>query len=276
MALTFDYRNDYLKVKTDFKDLKEIKDTKHEQEIAVVCKIMQLLNSRTYNDIEEFYEKNNNLQDFIKKHLETPITHFGRNETPLNEEDYTNIIENMRNISKRKQSIETDSIKTTKIDTKEYNAMEIDHKKEFIDNSDSEKTIEERMKDLQDSGEQFQTVDPTKNSENAFKELQSRQEGINAISLKDIDLSSLNQEQKELYLSALNYELSNYAQIRLDLNKGIMIDENDNIMRIVKDEDGIKVLSQENEIIGEETIEQPKKAMQKVLTPNKNTLYSNI
>lgn len=122
--MEFDYRKDYLEVKVNQKDLKNIKDTKHEQEMAIVSKIMNLLNRGTYNNIEDFYNKNNNLQAFVKSSFETPLTHFGRNETPMNEEDYKNIIENIRIIAKKKQSIETKDISTTQIDKNEKNSYQ--------------------------------------------------------------------------------------------------------------------------------------------------------
>ena len=276
MTLNFDYRKDYLEVKTEFKDLKEIKDTKHEQEMAVVNKIMQLLNNRNYNDIEDFYSKNNNLQDFIKKHFHTPLTHFGHNESPLNEEDYINIIENMRNISKRKQSIETKDINTTNVDRNEYNSMKIDGVNRYVDNTNSNQKIEDTMKDLQSTSNDYQTIDPTKNAENMFKEIQNRQDILNPLPLNEINRESLNDRERELFDSAINFQLNYMTPIKVDLNKAVIVDKDNNIMKITKENGEIMVITDENGVEKEEKMESENtKSYQKQLTPNLNTIYSN-
>ena len=271
--MTLDYRKDYLATKTEQKDLKEIKDTKHEQEIAVVTRIINLLNKGLYNDIEDFYGKNNNLQDFIKRHLEVPITHFGHNETPLNEEDYKNIIENIRSISNKKQSIDTNNVSTTIIDQSEYNSMKIDKENSIIDNSDSNQRIDERMRQVQSQSEEFQTIDANKNTENIFKELKSRQEEINPIPLNEINPYILNDEQKELFKAVLDFQLGSETEIKVDLDKAIIIDENGKILKIEKDDGKIKIISGDGSIEKEQNTEH--KTFQKQLVPNPNTIYSN-
>ena len=260
--MNFDYRNDYLEVKLNG-DLREISDTKHEQEMAVASKIMHLLNKRTYNDVEDFYNGNNNLEDFIKRNFETPLSHFGHNETPLNEEDYKNIIENIRIIAKKKQSINTEKIDSTKIDDKVFNSMEIDNTKQFIDNSNSFLSIENRMKDVQKESAQFQTVDPNKNAENTFKEIQSKQDGINPIPLSEVNPNLLNPEEKELFKSALNFQLDYHSPIKVDLTNGVMVDADGKIMKIQKG----------NDIVLGVPIEVEKSYQKQLVNPN--TIYGN-
>ena len=51
---------------------------KKAQELAIACKIMDLLNNNKYDNIEEFYERNKSYQDFLKNcRMETAIKHFG-------------------------------------------------------------------------------------------------------------------------------------------------------------------------------------------------------
>ena len=272
MYLVYDYKKDYLYA--DKTDIKRISPAKYRQKQTVMKNIMELLNKKEYSSIEDFYQNNNNLQDFIKKHLKK--TDLATNEPPLNEEDYAKIIENMKTISSRKKSIDANKVQTTKIDKNEYSSMIIDGEHKDIKNTANLSTYE-RMQALQreSSATQFHTVDPAKNAENLYKEIQSESKEITALPLQEIDFASLNQDEKELYISALEYELSNHTPIKLNLNEGIIKDEKNNTMKIVKDENGTRVLSQEDGNEKEQNIDQQKKAMQKTLTPNMNTIYSN-
>ncbi|MBR6690872.1 MAG: hypothetical protein IKL65_06025 [Bacilli bacterium] len=258
----------------NFKEYKPIFDTpmKRQQELAIARKIMDLLNKNKYDNLEEFITKNNNYQDFLKKNnMVTVIKHFGNT---LKEEDYVKLLENLRVLTKTKQDFAKENIKTTNIDDKQYNSFKGEDKTYFIDNSRTDKPIEEQMKDLQHTQQNFQTTDPKRNTENMFKELERKKEGLNLNYLHEINFDLLNNEEKELYNAANNYQQTlDTGVIRVDLKKGVIVDELDNIMKIEKENDQFSIIKEENGIKKEEQVKQ--KTFQKTLTPSKNTIYSN-
>lgn len=265
--MVYDYKKEYLNKVCEG-------HAKYEQEIVVAKKMFDLLNEK-YDSVDDLIKNNGTLQEFLKKNnLSTAISHFNTYGNPLNEEDYIKIIENLKTIEKNKKQFDASNIKTTDIDDKQYNSLKIDGKDHYIDNSDSTVTITEQMETMQPDNTEFQTVDPEKNAENMFKNIESKQEGINFVHLYEINTSSLSEEEKELYDAAMNYSVDNKQQIRIDLNKHIMIDEDENIMRITKEDDEIKIVNDTDGADMEKGIENTK-TYQKTLTPSTSTIYSN-
>lgn len=256
----------------NFKEYKPTFDTpmKRQQELAISRKIMDLLNKNKYDNLEEFITKNGNYQDFLKKNnMTTVVKHFGNT---LIEEDYIKILENLRNLTKSKQDFEEDNIKTTNIDGKQYNSFKGEDKTYFIDNSRTDKSIEDQMKDLQSTEQIFQTTDQRQNTENMFKELERKKEGLNLHYLHQINYELLNNEEKLLFQIANDYQQNIDGVIRIDLKKGIIVDELDNIMKIEKNNGEFSIIKDENGIEKEEVQE---KSYQKTLTPSRNTIYNN-
>ena len=257
----------------NFKEYKPTFDTpmKREQELAISRKIMDLLNKNKYDNLEEFITKNNNYQDFLKKNdMENVVKHFGNT---LKEEDYVKILENLRTLAKTKQDFEKDNIKTTNIDDKQFNSFKGEDKTYFIDNSRTNKSIEKQLKDLQETQQQFQTTDIKKNTENMFKELDTKKDGLNLHYLHEINYESLTDEEKVLFQSANEYQQSIEDIVRIDLEKGIIVDKQDNIMKIEKNNGQYYITKEENGIEEQEVIQE--KTYQKTLTHSSNTIYSN-
>lgn len=256
----------------NFKEYKPIFDTpmKRQQELAIARKIMDLLNKNKYGDLEEFITKNGNYQDFLKKNrMQIVINHFGNT---LKEEDYVQILENLRVLTKTKKEFEKENIETTNIGDKQINTFKGADKTYFIDNSKSDKTIEDQMKDLQPTEQDFQTTDQKKNTENMFKELERKKEGLNLNYLYEINYQLLTNEEKLLFQVANDYQQSIDGIIRVDLTKGIMVDEQDNIMKIEKNNGKFYIIKDEKSAKKEKAQE---KSFQKTLKPSTNTIYSN-
>ena len=219
----------------NFKEYKPIFDTpiKRSQELAISTKIMDLLNKNKYGSLEEFISKNSNYQNFLKNNnMENVVKHFGNT---LIEEDYTKILENLRVLTKAKQDFEKENIKTTNIDDKEYSMLKGKDNSYFIDNSDKKNSVEEQMKNIQDKSEDFQTSDISKNTENMFKYLEGKNDGLNLRYLSEVNYDTLNNEERNLYRIALLYQQDKKEPLRLDLNKGIIVDKDNNISRIQKE-----------------------------------------
>lgn len=259
----------------NFKEYTLVFDTpaKREQERAIANKIMDLLNKNKYDNLEEFISKNNNYQEFLKKNdMNNVIKHFGNT---LNEEDFVRILENLRQLTKKKQTFETDNIKTTNIEDKEYNSFKGEDKTYFLENSISDLSIEEQMKNLQPTERDFQTTDAKVNTENMMKELEkNRKKSLNLSYLSEIETNSLNSEEVKLFQTAVNYQLSTNEAIKVDLQNGVIVDKDDNIMKIQKENEEYKIIKDEDGIDKEVTAEKTK-SYQKKLTPSSNTIYSN-
>ena len=256
----------------NFKEYKTTFDTpmKKQQELAISRKIMDLLNKNKYDDLEEFITKNRNYQDFLKKNnMSTVIKHFGNT---LKEDDYIKILERLRTLTKSKKEFEQENIKTTNLDDNQFNSFKGEDKTYFIDNSDDKKTIEEQMKDLQPTQQQFQTSDQKQNTENMFKELETKKDSLNLHFLNDINYESLNNEEKIMFQIAKNQQQNIQKIIRIDLKKGIIVDDENNIMKIEKVNGEFTITKNENGVEKEESV---KKTFQNTLTPSKNTSYSN-
>ena len=248
---------------------------KMEQENVIANKIMDLLNKNKYDNIDEFINKNTSYQDFLKNNeLENVVKHFGNT---LSEEDYNLILEKMKKITKLKKSFDEENIKTTKIDEKEYNSYKGSEKTFFLDNSNSHMSLESQMKELQSTEQKFQTTDIAKNTENIMQELEkNKKESFNLQTLNEINVDELNEDKKKMFYSAKEYELSSQSPIRIDLDKEVIVDKNDQIMKLINDNGNIYI--EGNNGIKQDKIEkennQTSKTFQKTLVPNPNSIYS--
>jgi len=258
----------------NFKEYQPIFDTpqKKTQELIIARKIMELLNQNKYDSLEDFFQKNKNYQDFLKiNNMDTVIKHFGNT---LNEADFTLIIRRINEITKLKQQFASKDIKTTKIDDKEFNSFKGENKTYFIDNSRSKITIEDQMKSLQSSSNNFQATDARQNTENMFNELENNvKEGIKLQFLNDVNTQLLNNAELEMFKAALNYQKTTNHIVRIDFKKAIIIDEEDNIHKIEKINGIYLIKTQENNIeSNEHTVSKQK---QLTLAPNTSSTYSN-
>ena len=256
-----------------FNEYKRVFDTpaKSQQEKVIVEKIMKLLNNNKYDNLDEFITKNNNYQDFLKKNrMDYVVKHFGNT---LSEEDYNKILGSLKSLTIEKKSFAKEDIKTTNIDDRQFNSYKGEDKTYFIDNSITDKKIEDQMRDMQPTQENFQTNDVKKNTENMFKELKSnKKEGLNLHFLNEINRDLLNKDEFDLYRCAVNYQVDNNILVRLDIKKGVMVDENDNIIK-VENIDGKYVIKNES-TNKEEKTDIKDKVM--TLKMNPNTIYSNV
>ena len=261
-----------------YKEYQHIFDTpaKMEQESVVASKIMDLLNKNKYDNIYDFINKNQTYQDFLKRNdLTNVVKHFGNT---LTEDDFKRIQSELVKLYEKKKSFEKDNIKTTNIDDKQYTSYEGEQKTYFFDNSNTNMSLERQMEELQKTEQKFQTSDPTKNTENMMTELENnKKENLNFIKLNELDITKLNDVQKEFVKIAANYQLSTPQPIRIDIERGIIVDEFNNIMKIEKNGNEFSIIGDNNsqkENLNTEDLAK-EKTFQKTLTPSLNTIYSN-
>lgn len=256
-------------------DYKHIFNTpaKKQQEMCIAQKIIELLNNNKYDSIYEFVTKNQTYQDFLKKNqMENVVKHFGNT---LSEEDFKLIQEQIIKITQEKKSSDKKNVKTTHIDGKEYISFDGENKDYFFDNSHSNMTIEREMDELQKAQRNFQTTDAKQNAENIMQEMEKeKKESLNLYYIHEIDVSKLNKDQKEIFDVVVNYQLDNPKPIRVDLDRGILVDSENSISKVEKNNGEFTIIS-ENEEKTQTEEKNEEKTFQKSLTPSLNTIYSN-
>lgn len=260
-----------------FKEYKHIFDTpaKREQETAIVNKIMQLLNEKKYDNIYDFINKNQTYQDFLKKNeFENVVKHFGNT---LNEEDYKRIQDAMVKLTEKKKDFQKDNIETTNIGYNEFVTHKGSEKTTILDNSHSGMSIERQLEMLQPTQEEFQTSNIEQNTENMIKEMEdSKKESLNLQYLNDINFELLNNKQKKVFRIMVNYQLDMRNPIRVDIDREIIVDNDDNILKIERNNGEITIVGANNEnkgSVSKEEVKEPK-TFQKTLIPSPNTIYS--
>lgn len=265
--MVYNYRIDY----------EHIFDTpaKKEQESVIVNKIMDLLNNNKYDNINDFIEKNDTYQDFLKNNnLETVVKHFGNT---LNEQDFKNILEALVKITEKKKNFEKENIETKHVDGKEYNVYEGTEKGYIFDNSHSNMSLERQMEELQKTQNQFQTADKSKNTESMMEELEKeKKESLKLQYLHEVDISKLNNHDKDLFNLAANYQLDSSEPIRIDFERGLIVNEANDIMKIDNKDGVLTIVDEKKE---QKSVSEPQENMgpkvnQKKLIPSPNTLYS--
>ena len=215
---------------------------KREQEICIVNIIMDLLNKNKYNNLDDFISKNSNYQDFLKKNYKENV-------------------------------VDSENIKITIIDDKEYVSYHGEYNDFFFDNSNSNKNIEDQMKDVQPTQDKFQSPDIKNNTENIMKELmENKKEVLDLHYLNEIDYNSLNAHEKNLYEIARNYQIEHNSIIKIDLGRALIVDENNTIIKIENENGELNLNSGK---INENNSKENSKQFTKTLSTTPITLYSN-
>ena len=203
------------------------------EERTIVEKIISLLNNNKYNSFEDFCSENSDLESFkTNNDLENVLKHFGNK---LNQEEYEKILQSLKKMIEKKSTFDDSNIKTKHIDDNEYVSYNGKDEDYYLDNSYSNKSIEEQMRDIQKETPSFQTNDTKENTELIMKEMKEKKK-INLILryLNEINFEILTEEQQEIFKFAFSYQQQNSGLIRIDLDENVMVDENDNIMKIEK------------------------------------------
>ena len=261
----------------NYKEYRHVFDTpaKKLQEKAVVEKIMKLLNENVYDDIDKFIDKNKTYQDFLKNNkFENVVKHFGNT---LNEDDYLRIVDSIKKIIKDKQSFDKTNIETTNIGDNQYNYFNDGEKEYLFDNSNSGISIERQMEILQPTQSDFQTADKKQNTENMMKELdENKKNSFNLHYLKDFNIELLNEKQQEILRVATNFQFDIINPIRIDIDKGIIVDNNNNIFKIEEVDGQLQILGDNDKLKNNEEMQSANQTitLQKTITPRTSTIYS--
>ena len=259
--MKYNYRQDYT----------HIFDTPAKKEIegATVSIIMHYLNNNRYDNIYDFINKNQTYQEFlIRNEIQGTVRHFiGR----LTEEDFKKIQSEMVKITEKKKSFEKKNIKTTNIGEEQFVTHEGTDKTTFLDNTHTKDnmTIERQLEELQPTQKEFETNNEELNTDRMMQELQdSKKETLNFRAIKKIDPASLNEKQRDILRVAANYQLNSDSELRIDLERNLIVDENNNIMKIEEHDGQYIVIGDNNEQKDSIEKEAEKKPRTLQLTPN--------
>lgn len=240
-----------------FKEYERVMDTQNKilEERAIVEKIMSLLNNNKYSSIDSFYEENKNIEDFKKNHnLNIVLKHFGEK---LNQEDYEKIINSLKNLTEKKSSFDKNGIITQNVGDKEYVTYEGKDEKFYFDNSYSLDSFDKQLEKLQKQSEDFQTADTRENTEKMMKEMKkSKKISLILRYLNEINYEVLNEKQQQLFKFVFDYQQNNNGLIRVDLDEKVMVDDNDNIMKIEEIDGNLNIVNADDEYdVGQNNIQ---------------------
>ena len=247
-----------------FNEYTRVMDTPNKmlEERAIVEKIMSILNmGKEYSSLESFYEQNKTFDEFKKKNnMDIVLKHFGNK---LNQEDYEKIIDSLKKLTEQKISFDDENIKTTSIGENEYVSYTGEDENVYLNNSYSNKSIESQMSDIQKEMENLQTSDIKENTKRIINEMK-KDKKIELILryLNEINYEILNQEQQQLFKFAFDYQKNNNGLIRVDLDEKIMVDNDENMMKIEKI-DGEYQITNLDQKYKEKSLNQPEEKSEK-------------
>ena len=147
----------------------------------------------------------------------------------------------------------------------------------MFDNSNSGISIERQMEILQPTQSDFQTADKKQNTENMMKELdENKKNSFNLHYLKDFNIELLNEKQQEILRVATNFQLDIINPIRIDIDKGIIVDNNNNIFKIEEVDGQLQILGDNDKLKNNEEMQSANQTitLQKTITPRPSTIYS--
>lgn len=237
--------------------------TYKEMEMLIVeNKIKKLIeNDPTIADIDEAIKKFGNFQFFKEKNKLTNV--FGRNNNPMTNEDYLKVLEKLKKFYDKQKQFNKNNIKTTSVNDKKIVTYTKDNKNVILDDSYNKKTFEDQLKGLQKTNSNFRTQDLKTNTNNMMNHMQKEVKvEIKPKLLKQINTSFLNEEERKIYASALLFQEQIHNPVKIDINRKLIFDNDNNVYSIEKRESGIVIL--------------PTKNKEKKETPTKKTVVKQL
>lgn len=217
--------------------------TYKEMEMLIVeNKIKKLIEKDpTVTDIDYAIKKFGNFQIFKEKNNLTNV--FGRNNNPMNNEDYLKVLDKLKKFYDNQKQFNEESIKTSSIDNKNIITYKDGDNNVILDNSYSKKEVNEQLKDLQKTNSDFRTQNLNTNTNNMMKHMkEEKKEEIKPKLLKEININSLGEEEKKLYTTALLFQEQIHKPIKIDMYRKLIFDNDNNVYSMEKRDTGIIIL----------------------------------
>lgn len=229
--------------------------------------IESYMHKQKMNGIEEFIKINPTMVSFDQNsHLLGIIRTHGY--FVMNEQEYQEIIEQIRKEEENGKKLTTESIESTIVNGHEIVTYTDKQTGEqiTIDNTVSNRDIGYQMTDVQQEHKQFQE-DGANNTLNIMKYMEKNIKITpDAIASNDVDMDKINNEQRELAIVAKNFENEIGHHVDIDLNSKIIYD-NGMIYSIEKRGDNYQVVSQGKEALPKEDQKQGHQLVKKANLP---------
>ena len=224
--------------------------------------IQAYMRKQKFNGIEDFMKKNPTMKDFEQNsHLLGIIRTHGY--FILNEQEYQEIMEEIRKEEEERKKLQTDNIKTNMVNGHEIVTYTDQNTGEQItvDNTVSNRDIKDQMADVQKEHKQFQQ----ENANNTLNVMNYMQDKIkitpDTVASNEVNMNLANNEEREIAIAAKAFEKEIGHHVDIDLNNKIIYD-NGMIYSIEKRGEQYQVISQ-----GHEKVEKQKKGPQLVKKP---------
>ena len=232
-------------MKYKFNEYEYAMDTpnKRLEEKAIVERIMLILNeNKSFNSLDDFLNRNKTIDEFkSNNNMDVVLKHFGNN---ITQEDYEKIINSFKKLTEQKLSFDKEEIKTSTTEDKEYVTYKGKDENIYLNNSYSNTSIEDQMKDLQKENSDLQTSDIKENTEIIMQEMKKDKKiELTLRYLNEINYEVLNEEQQQLFKFVFDYQKKLNELIRVDLDEKVMVDNDDNIIKIEKIDGEFKIIN---------------------------------
>ena len=210
---------------------------KGSEENAIVAIIMKLLNDNKFDNIDDVLKYNGkDFDTFMKNNRRDNIpSHYGRN---IKNADFDQIVEQLKKMVNDKLSFDKEKINEVNFDNKEF----VEYNGKVVDNTLSERSIEDELKYMQVENPEYQSLDQKQNTDKMMNEVVSeKKREIEFTSLDNIDRNKLNKDEQQLFDAALVDEYVNNNDKEISIEDGLTKDEENNISQLSEKNGSINI-----------------------------------
>ena len=197
--------------------------------IAMKNKIQAVISSGIYKDLDEFFADTPDFATFqIRSHMNNTIRRACNFQ--LDEEDYQQIIIELRAELEEKLRIDHDNITTVNVNGQEIATYKDDDKIIVINNTYADKSVDAQLGDLQDKYVKFREPDATMDM---MKYLQDEIKPVPEFTtLPNVDTSSLSSDEQEVAEVAEAYQKESEGIIKVDFANRLLMDGDGQVLPI--------------------------------------------
>lgn len=244
---------------------------------TIKSKIESFISSGIYNDLDEFVKDNPDLKTFQEK---TKLNNSLRRiwGYQVTDEDYQVLIVELKAELEEKMRIQKENLTTVQANGREITTFDNGDKQIVVDNSYSNKSIDEQLISLQEKYSRFRQ-NGNNNTEYMMEVMKEEIKPEPAFTnISDINTTNLTEDSAEIAAVAETYQKDSQDAIQVDLETGLIF-EDGQIRTIEKRETGYGVFSPvSEEEIQEKSHEQekvPQKTLQRKTNPLKQAGFSD-
>lgn len=223
--------------------------------------IKEYMKKQKMETIEEFRKKNATIEMFAaNSKYENLVPLIKASWKSFSSTDFQEILDELQKEEDEKKKLNTDNITTTIVNGKEINTItdEESGKQIIVDNTYTNRDIANQMEDVQDEHEQFQSLKEN-NTEGVMEYMEDNIKITpDTVESKDIEISKLEDEEKEKMASAVKGYFD--YSVDVDFDTKVIIDRHTNTIYSLEKRDGNYVIvPQSNELEEKEEPKEEKK-----------------